>query len=117
MFNPRFWPPSLRSVPWRRQPSPADEPHTNLTDVHAQRLAAWLKALATALHAEGHTLAVCVSDWGIIGPQYYGLIATAGADRYVSMGSTYKYQPITGRLNIRAMVKAFPLGSITVGIR
>ena len=94
----------LRTLPGR-QPSTADEPHANLTDIHAQRLAAWLQALATALHAEGHTLAVCVSDWGIIGPQYYGLLATAGADRYISMGSTYKYQPITGRLNVKAMVK------------
>lgn len=65
------------------------EPHANLTVSHARALATWLAALAKALHGAKKLLAVCVSDWGIIAPQYYSLLASAGADRYISMGSTW----------------------------
>lgn len=61
------------------------EPHANTTASHAKGFASFLTALATGLHAQGKQLAVCVSDWGIIGPQYYKLLATAKADLYVSM--------------------------------
>jgi hypothetical protein len=43
------------------------EPHANLTAQHAQLLTSWLKSLAAALHTAQKHLAVCVSDWGIIG--------------------------------------------------
>ena len=43
------------------------EPHTNLTATHARLLGAWLTTLSSALHAAKKELAVCVSDWGIIG--------------------------------------------------
>lgn len=43
------------------------EPHTNLTATHAKLFGAWLTALSSALHASKKKLAVCVSDWGIIG--------------------------------------------------
>lgn len=61
------------------------EPHANTTATHATGFASFLTALSSALHARGKQLGVCVSDWGIIGPQYYKLLATADADLYVSM--------------------------------
>lgn len=51
------------------------------------------------------------------GPLYYNVLAAAGADRYVSMGSTYgNVNNPAIKLNVEAMVLAFPLESITVGI-
>ena len=92
------------------------EPHANTTAAHARAFAAFLTSLATALHAKQKELAVCVSDWGILAPQYYPLLAASKADLFVSMGSTYKNQgPIT-KLNVLAMTKAFPLKSIAIGI-
>ena len=61
------------------------EPHANTTAAHAKGFASFLAALSSALHARDKQLGVCVSDWGIIGPQYYKLLATADADLYVSM--------------------------------
>lgn len=46
------------------------EPHANLTSTHAKLLGAWLEAMASALHASKKELAVCVSDWGIIGKSF-----------------------------------------------
>ena len=46
------------------------EPHANLTSTHAKLLGAWLEAIASALHASKKELAVCVSDWGIIGKSF-----------------------------------------------
>lgn len=91
------------------------EPHDNLTSAHAADFASWLKALSSALHAKGHTLAVCVSDWGKIGPEYYKLLSSAGADRYVSMGSTYK-NSLEIKVNVDLMVASFPIDTITVGL-
>ena len=76
-----------------------------------------MKGLATALHASKKQLAVCVSDWGIIGPTYYSVLAAAGADRYVSMGSTYgNVKNPAIKMNVEAMLLAFPQETITVGI-
>lgn len=61
------------------------EPHANTTATHAKAFVHFLTTLSIALHAREKQLGVCVSDWGIIGPQYYKLLATAKADLYVSM--------------------------------
>ena len=96
------------------------EPHGNTTAAHAKAFASFLTALSSALHAKHKKLGVCVSDWGIIGPNYYKLHATAQADLYVSMGSTYKLQggptAAVNKLNVLAMTAAFPLSTIAVGI-
>ena len=95
------------------------EPHVNETAAHARLFTAFLRALAAALHGEGKRLAVCVSSWTILAPRYYPLLATAKADYYISMGSTYGYQfpgNVPGELNVAAMKRSFPLGTIVVGI-
>lgn len=90
------------------------EPHESTTKEHAQAFASFLGALADKLHASGKLLAVCISDWGIL--NYYSILASAKADRYVSMGSTYKQMPVTTRFNVERMLQAFPKDTITVGI-
>lgn len=51
------------------------------------------------------------------GPLYYNVLAAAGADRYVSMGSTYgNVNNPAIKLNVNAMLLAFPLETVTVGI-
>eukprot|EP00935_MAST-01C_sp_MAST-1C-sp1_P001590 g1590.t1 len=91
------------------------EPHDNTTDDHAQQFVVFLTALANGLHKKGRLLAVCVSDWGILSPKYYKLIGTSGADKYVSMGSTYKNE-LGIKEHVTAMKAAFPVQSIVVGI-
>ena len=52
---------------------------------------------------------------GFAGPQYYGMFAAIKADRYVSMGSTYKAGPLV-RVHVEAMLAAFPVDTVQVGI-
>eukprot|EP00041_Stephanoeca_diplocostata_P024513 m.623192 g.623192 ORF g.623192 m.623192 type:complete len:310 (-) comp22544_c1_seq5:1480-2409(-) len=91
------------------------EPHSNLTQEHARAFTDFLTQFRMSLHAQQKTLAVCVSDWGIIGPNYYSLLATSGANYFLSMGSTYK-RSLMNKFNVQQMLKSFPLESIGIGI-
>jgi hypothetical protein len=91
------------------------EPHDNTTADHAQAFVSFLTVLAEGLHSHDKLLVVCVSDWGILAPKYYKLISTSGADKYVSMGSTYKNE-LGIKQHVTAMKNNFPLESVVVGI-
>lgn len=91
------------------------EPHTNLTEAHARAFTDFLTQFAASLHSRKKFLAVCVSDWGIIGPNYYPLLATSGADQFISMGSTYKRSAFI-KVNVQLMIESFPLDTISIGI-
>lgn len=58
---------------------------------HAELYAGWLGRLATAMHAAGKTVGVCVSDWGIL--QYYDLYAAAKLDSMMTMATYYNMAP------------------------
>jgi hypothetical protein len=96
------------------------EPHDNTTAEHARAYADFLGALGTALHGAGKKLAVCISDWGILGAPHWPTLAKAGADMYVSMGSTYKRQggkgdPL-GKAQVLGMKAIFPAQALVVGL-
>jgi hypothetical protein len=91
------------------------EPHDNTTNDHAEAFVTFLTGLAEALHKKDKLLVVCVSDWGILAPKYYKAIASSGADKFVSMGSTYKNE-LGNKEHVSQMKAAFPLQSIVVGI-
>lgn len=57
------------------------EPASDYTLQHAQKYAAFAKALATALHAEGVELGMDLAQWGILG--FYDVYKTVGADCYM----------------------------------
>ena len=97
------------------------EPHDNTTAAHARAYADYLTKLASALHASKLKLAVCISDWGILGASHWPVLRAAGADQYVSMGSTYKRQGIgggdtVGKAHVLAMQATFAADSLVVGI-
>ena len=95
------------------------EPHANTTSDHADAYASFLTDLGAALHAAGKRLAVCISDWGILGAPHWPAYARAAADMYVSMGSTYAEQgpgDILAKAHVLEMKAAFPLESLAVGV-
>ena len=63
------------------------EPASNYTHEHAEAYAAFVSSLASALHARGRTLDICVSSWNIL--TEFGLYAKNGVDGMMSMASTY----------------------------
>jgi hypothetical protein len=95
------------------------EPRQNTTSEHARRYAEYLVALSTALHRVDKRLVVCISDWGILGPAHWLRLASAKADYYTSMGSTYYRKgpgDIYGEAVVTGMLAAFPRESLIIGI-
>lgn len=97
------------------------EPHVNTTASHATAYAGFLTELAIELHAAGLKLAVCISDWGILGATHWPVLRSARADSYVSMGSTYKRQGVIGgdalgKAHVLEMQAVFAAGELVIGI-
>ena len=61
--------------------------------VRARAYASYVAALTGAMHAVGLAAEMCVSDWGILDGhsvrEGYGLYASTGLDRMMSMAGTY----------------------------
>ena len=59
----------------------------------ARAYASYVRAFSQAMHSVGLQGEMCVSDWGILDghtvPEGYGLYATTGVDRMMSMAGTY----------------------------
>lgn len=69
------------------------EPDTNYTAAHARAYAAFLTALATALHTRGKRLGFDTAGWGIL--DYWGVYKDTGADIFTSMTPTYDGTNVT----------------------
>ena len=76
------------------------EPHTSAAD-RVHQYAAFVGNLSRAMHAVGLQAEMCVSSWGILDghstPQGYGVYASTGVDRMMSMAA-----PTSARISRRA---------------
>ena len=54
------------------------EPQSNYSLAHAEAYAAFVKSLASALHANDQTLEMCVSSWSILSAHYSASAAERG---------------------------------------
>ena len=63
------------------------EPTTNISHVHAEAYAAFVRALTVGMNAVGRRAEMCISSWTIL--TEFGLYAQTGVNSMMNMASTY----------------------------